>query len=563
MTSQLKLVVVGGVAAGMKAACKTARLCPDADVTVIERGEILSFAGCGLPYYVSGVVKKREDLFSTPIGVARDVDFFRMVKNVKVLNRTEAIAVDRGAKTVRVRRLDGGDEETLSYDKLVFATGAKPVVPPVPGADRKNVFTVKSVEDSDRIRSFVEENAPGKAVIIGGGLIGVEMAECLADLALDVSIVEMLPRILPMLDPEIALLVEKHLDDQGIGVLTGRAVSALEGEDAVDRVVCGDFSLDADMVIVAVGVRPESGLAVEAGLKIGSFGGITVDDGMRTSDPDIYAAGDCVEVKNLLTGGSAYVPLGSTANKQGRVAAINLCGGKDVFPGVLGSSVVKVCDFGAARTGLSEKEAREAGFEAVCCSVPAEDRAHYYPGAAGVFLKLVADGKTGRLLGVQAVGPGDVSKRVDSAVAALTAGMTVHQVSRLDLCYAPPYASAMDNLITAANVLRNKMEGLMEGIVNTDVKGMLDRKEDFFLLDVRSPGEVLEAAIEGAVNIPLGKVRGSVDKVPADRPVVVFCALSLRGYEAALILRNAGLKDVKVMEGGVAMWPFATVRGAH
>jgi len=313
-------------------------------------------------------------------------------------------------------------------------------------------------------------------------------------------------------------------------------------------------------VIMAVGVRPESALASKAGLEIGPFGGIKVDDRMRTSDPDIYAAGDCVEVTDIITGKPCFVPLGSTANKQGRVAAVNLCGGDDVFPGVLKSTVVKVCDFGVARTGLSEKEAAGEGFKAVSCLVPGDDRAHYFPGAMKVLIKMVADAETGRLLGVQAVGPGDVSKRVDSAVAAITAGMTVDQVSKLDLCYAPPYASAMDNLITAANVLKNKMEGLMDGVPPTAVMEKLDRNEDFFLLDVRSPGEVETAALPTAVNIPLGKLRTSLESVPRDKPVTTFCALSLRGYEASLILKAAGFENVTVMEGGVAMWPFETVR---
>jgi len=560
MASQLRVVVVGGVAAGMKAACKTMRLRPDADVTVIERDEILSYAGCGLPYYISGVVSKREDLYSTPIGVARDAAFFKNVKNVKVLNRTEALEIDRQQKLVRIQGLDGGGEESRPYDKLVLATGASPVRPPIEGIDQANIFTVKSVADSDRIKAVVEAGELRKAVVVGGGLIGVEMAECLADCALEVSIVEMLPRILPMIDDEMALLVEKHLDDQGIDVYAGKCVTAFKGDGKVQAVVCDDLELEADIVILAIGVRPEAKLAAEAGLELGPFKGIKVDDHMRTSDPDIYAAGDCVEVLNIISGQPGFVPLGSTANKQGRVAAINLCGGDEAFPGVVGSTVVKVCDIGVARTGLSEKEAAKAGFETVSIHVPAEDRAHYYPGAAGVLLKLVADSKTGRLLGVQAVGPGDVSKRVDSVVAALIAGLTVDHISKLDLCYAPPFSSAMDVLITAANVLKNKMAGTMKGIYNTDVKAMLDGDEPFFLLDVRSPGEVQEAALPGAVNIPLGKLRTSLEAVPRDKPVITFCALSLRGYEAALILESAGFEAVQVMEGGVAMWPFETRR---
>jgi pyruvate/2-oxoglutarate dehydrogenase complex dihydrolipoamide dehydrogenase (E3) component/rhodanese-related sulfurtransferase len=389
----------------------------------------------------------------------------------------------------------------------------------------------------------------------------MEMAESLADCAFDVTVVEMLPQILPMLDSEIALLVQKHLDQQAITVRTGTKVTSLEGEDGrVRAAVCGSERIEADLVIFAVGVRPNTELAAHAGLEIGSLGGIRVDERMCTADPDVYAAGDCVECTHLLTGEPCYLPLGSTANKQGRVAAMNLCGEEDVFPGVLGSTVLKVCDFAVGCTGLTEKQARQAGFETVSCLCPMPDRTHYYPGAKGILLKLVAERGSGRLLGVQAVGPGDVPKRVDSAVAAVTAGMTVEQLSKLDLCYAPPYASAMDNLVTAANVLRNKMEGRMVGIASSEVKQKLEDAEDFFLLDVRSPGEVAAAAIPGAVNIPLGKLRAAVEEIPSDKPVVCFCQLSLRGYEAATILEAAGREGIMVMDGGVAMWPYETVR---
>ncbi len=562
MASSLKLVVIGGVAAGMKAACKTARLQPRADITVIERGEIISYSGCGLPYFISGVVHDRKDLYSTPAGAERDVGFFEAVKNVKVRSRTEATSIDRANRSVEYRSLSDGRTGRLGYDKLVLATGARPIVPPIPGVDLANVFKVKQVEDAERIKASVEGSETKRAVIIGGGLIGMEMAESLADCAFDVTLIEKLPHILPMLDSEIALLVEKHLDEQGITVRTGAEVTTLEGEEGrVRAVVCGSERLDADLVILAVGVRPNSELAESAGLKLGRLGGIQVDRRMRTSDPDIYAAGDCVECTHLLTGEPCYIPLGSTANKQGRVAAMNLCGEDDEFPGVLGSTVLKVCDFAVGCTGLTEKQAQDHGYETISTLCPMPDRTHYYPGAKGVLLKLVAERGTGKLIGVQAVGAGEVAKRIDSAVAALTAGMTVEQVSKLDLCYAPPYASAMDNLITAANVLRNKMENRMVGIASSEVRQKLDDAEDFFLLDVRSPGEVSKAAIPGSVNIPLGKLRGALDEVPSDKPVVCFCQLSLRGYEAAIILKAAGRENVTVMEGGVAMWPYETVRG--
>ncbi|MEW6742076.1 MAG: FAD-dependent oxidoreductase [Planctomycetota bacterium] len=568
MASPLRLVVIGGVAAGLKAACKAARLDPQADITVLERSEIFSYAGCGLPYYVSGVVHEIRELYSTPIGVPRDVGFFRHIKRVNVMNRTEAVSIDREEKVVHYRQLlDGaagidGPRGELTYDKLLIATGAAPIVPPIPGADLENVYVVKTVEDAKAIQAAIERCPTKKAVIVGGGLIGVEMAECLANCAYDVTMVEMLPHILPMLDDEIASLVEKHLADQAITIHTATRVTALEGEGGmVKAAVCGAARLEADIVILAVGIRPRSELAREAGLEIGPLGGIKVDAAMRTSDPDIFAAGDCVETVHLLTGEPCYIPLGSTANKQGRVAAMNICGQYDVFPGVLGSVIVKVCDFNVACTGLSERNAIRAGFRPISCLCPMPDRSHYYPEAKGVLMKLVADADTGKLLGVQAVGPGEVAKRVDAAVPAITAGMTVEQVSKLDLCYAPPYASAMDNLITAANVLRNKLEGRMQGITQEEVKRRLAAGEDFLLLDARSPAEVEAAAIRGATNIPLGKVRQSLDHIPKDKPIVCFCQLSLRGYEASLMLKAAGYQEVRVMDGGIAMWPYEIERG--
>jgi len=558
MSDAFRVVIVGGVAAGPKVASKVVRLCPDADVTIVEKGEFFSYAGCGLPYYVSGVVKEQKELMCTPIGVVRDPVFFRHVKNFRAMNRTEAVQVDPEQKRVCVRDLRTGEDSWLNYDKLVLATGAAPVVPPIPGVELDNVFTLHGVHDAEGIRRALAEPKARDVVIVGGGLIGVEATEALAEHGCRVTIVEMLPQILNMLDWEVARLVERHLESHGVRVLSGTKVTAIEGGGRVERVVTDGGAFPADMVILAIGVRPNVALAKEAGLQVGETGGLRVNAHLQTSDPDIYAAGDCVEMRDLLTGKPTYVPLGSTANKQGRVAAVNLCGGDERFPGIVGSTVCKVFDYSVARTGLTEKAARDHGYEIVTALAPGPDKAHFMPEAKPLFLKLLVDAGNRRLLGAQATGPGEGAKRIDVAAMAITAGMTVDQVANADLSYAPPYAPAMDNIITAANVARNKLDGHMVGVAPMEVKRMLDEGQDFLFLDVRSPGEYEQVRLPGSTLIPLGALRGRLDEIPREKPIVTFCKISLRGYEAALILRNAGFEDVRVMDGGIAMWPYET-----
>jgi rhodanese-related sulfurtransferase len=354
----------------------------------------------------------------------------------------------------------------------------------------------------------------------------------------------------------MARLVERHLESHGVRVLTRTQVSAFEGAGRVSGVLTSQGRLPADLVILGIGVRPQVDLARAAGLQIGATGALLVNDRMQTSDPDIYAAGDCVESRDLVTGQPCFVPLGSTANKQGRVAAINICGGDDRFPGVLGSTVCKVFDFCVARTGLTELAARQSGFQAVTVIVPDADRAHYMPGAKPIMLKLVVDAPSRKLLGAQAVGPGQGDKRMDVAAMAITAGMTVDQLSKVDLCYAPPYSPALDNIITAANVARNKLDGQVVGITPMEVKQRLDAKEDFIFLDVRSPAEHQQERLPGSTLIPLGALRTRLPELSKDREIITFCKISLRGYEAAKILQGAGYERVRVMDGGVATWPF-------
>jgi NADPH-dependent 2,4-dienoyl-CoA reductase/sulfur reductase-like enzyme/rhodanese-related sulfurtransferase len=555
----MKAVVIGGVAAGPKAASKIIRNDPKAEVKIIEKGEFLSYAGCGLPYYISGVVKEQKELMATPVGTVRDSVFFQKVKHVNVLNHTEALSIDRKNKTVKIKQ-NNGKEEELQYDKLVLATGASPVWPQLPGMSLKNIFTLHGVEDAEGIKGMLSEGRALDAVIIGGGLIGVEMAEALSECGCRVSILEMQNQILPMFDSEIAALLEKRFEEKGIKILTGTKVMGFDGKEKVHKVMTDREPVNADMVIMSVGVRPNVSLGVACGLETGKTGAMKVNEKLQTSDPDIYAVGDCAETVNLVTGSPAFVPLGSTANKHGRVAANNICGMKDEFHGVLGSTICKFFDFTAAKTGLSEKEAKAAGFETEICLAPAPDKAHFMPEAKLLYLKLIADKKTRKLLGAQAAGPGVCDKRIDTAATALTAGMTIDEVANLDLCYAPPYAPAMDNLIVAANILRNKLDGFMTGIRPEDVKRKIASSENsVLLLDVRSPGEVEQMKIDPSMNIPLGKLRSEISKLEPcrDWEIIVFCKISLRGYEAALILKSEGFENVKVMDGGILMWPYA------
>lgn len=560
----MKVVIVGGVAAGPKAAAKIIRMKPDTEVTLIEKGIFLSYAGCGLPYYVSGEIKEQRELMETSAGVVRDAAFFLNVKNFKVLNLTEALEIDRPGKRLRIKSIATEEESWLPYDKLVLATGASPVIPPIPGVDKKNVFTLHGVHDAEGIKAVLAGHRANDVVIIGGGLIGVEITESLATHGCRVTMVEMLPQILNMLDWEIARLIENYMEMKGVRIMTGTKALALESQsgttDIVTHVRTDKGDIPADLVVLAIGVRPNASLAQKAGLAIGEkTGAIHVDGHMRTSDPDIYAAGDCVECMDLLTGAPCYIPLGSTANKQGRVAAVNICGGKDTFPGVLGSSICKIFDYCAGRTGLTERVAISLGYDVTTAMVPGADKAHYMPESKTLLMKIIADKKTDKLLGVQVTGPGEGAKRIDVAATALTAGMTLDQLANLDLSYAPPYASAMDNLITAANVARNKRDGYMIGISAESVHRKIQNGEDFVLLDVRSPQEHAEVRLPKSTLIPLGALRRRLAEIPKDKEIITYCAISLRGYEASLILRAAGFTDVKVLDGGLAMWPYKKV----
>jgi NADPH-dependent 2,4-dienoyl-CoA reductase/sulfur reductase-like enzyme/rhodanese-related sulfurtransferase len=557
----IKVVIVGGVAAGPKTAARLRRLNPEADITLIERGKVLSYAGCGMPYFVGGDVPEWKKLTDTPAGVVRDGVFFQTVKGIKVLDRTLAQSIDRKNKTVTTVHVETGEQQTLPYDKLVLATGGSPINLPVEGTNLNNVFRLWQAEDALAMNKALSSGAFRDAVIIGGGLIGVEMTEALVKRGLKVTVVEMLDHILPgLLDSETAAFLARYLRSKGVDILCGERVTRLQGDDQgnVKKIVTTKGEIPADIALISIGVRSNSKLAQDAGLQVGKVGDVIVNEYLQTSDPDIFAGGDCVFNRHLLTGKPVYAPMGSTANKHGRVIANNIVGRQEKFKGILGTAVVKVFDYNVGKSGLTEIQAREAGFDPVTALMPSSDIPHFYPNARQVFLKLIADRKTRKIVGAQAVGPGEGVKRIDVLATAMTFGATVDDLPSIDLGYAPPYATAIDIAAHAANVLRNKIEGVARSLTPLEVKAMVDRGEDFIWLDVRSPDESKQKRIEDprVKLIPLGMLRRRLEELPKDKIIVPFCKISLRGYEAQTLLNGAGFKNVQFMDGGIEAWPY-------
>ena len=561
-----KVVIIGGSAAGPKAAAKIRRLDQEADITLIQKGKFLSMASCGYPYFVGGVFDDRNKLIATPTGVIRDPDFFSKVKGINALVRTEAVHIDREAKRVTVIDIESKQESALSYDKLVITTGANPIFPDFPGKDLDNITTLQSMEDADYLKQFAVEKKISKAVIIGGGLIGIETCEALQLAGIEITIVDMLDQVLPFLDWEMAKLVQNHLESKGVTVLTGTPVDGFVGKDgkiAGVKLENGEV-IDCELAVVSIGVRPNTRLAREAGLRTGLSGGITVNRFLQTDDPDIYAAGDCIEVTNLVTQNRQHWPMGDAANLQGRVVAQNVVFGNiQEYEGFVGTGICKVFDYCAGSTGLSEKTAKREGYANLITAIHAAPDKPSFMGGKPIIMKLLADKTTGKFLGLQAVGPGDVSKRLAVSAMALHGRMCISHLVNLDLPYAPPFSPAIDNFIAGIHVLENKWRNYMTGISSVEVKAKRDAGEDFFLLDVRGPDEYEEMRLGiGETLIPLGKLRTSGDKLPKDKntEIIVFCKISLRGYEAACFLRGRGYTDVKVMEGGLVAWPFERER---
>ena len=560
MAKQNNIVIIGGTACGPKAAARARRLDQSARITIIEQKDNLSTATCGLPYFLSGAVKTG-DLIS------RDTEYFRNVFDMTVLTGTKALAINRQAHTVEINDIKTDTHSSLLYDKLVIATGATPTVPNWEGKDLKGIFTLNNIPDAGAIRDYIKDLKNKEVVIVGAGLIGLEAAENFVALGLKVTVLEALGWPLPaLLDSEIAAQVEKQLKAKGVNVIFGQRVSGFQGDAAgqVRKVMVGNTGIDAALVLLSLGVRPNVSLAKESGLTIGTTGGLAVNEYLRTSDPDIYAGGDCVEVTNRITKKKTLVPMGSTANKHGRVIGTNITGGSDTFPGVVGTAVVKVFDLNVGRTGLSEAQARDAGYDIVTSLIPNFDHATYYPGARDILLKLVAEKSSGQLLGGQAVGTGDTSKRIDVLAAALSVGAGVDDMANIDLSYAPPYNSAMDPLHNAANVIRNKQTGYARALSAQEVKNKLERNENFVLLDVRSPLEWKAQHIEApqVKLLPLPELRKRMGELAKEDEIVILCRTSIRAYQAQRILDGAGYKNVKFMDGSMAAWPYNLSAGS-
>jgi len=546
-----RLLVIGGVAAGPKAAAKARRCDPEMEIIVYQEEAEISYAGCGLPYYISGVVKERSELLSRTAGQFA-MDGIRIQKHRRIEE------IDIAKRTLSGRNLESGEIFTDRFDRLVLATGAQPIRPKIEGLGLKNVFYLRSIFDADSIVEHIRSEDIRNVVIAGGGYIGLEMAESLLQLGKKVTIIELAPQILTLFDEDFAGILRQYLEKKGVKIFTSEGIKALKGKDgAVTHVQTHSHEIEADAVLISLGIRPQIELAKQAGLKIGETGAIWVNERMETSVEGIYAAGDCAETIHLVTGNRTWIPLGSTANKQGRVVGANVCGGNAIFPGVMGTVVFKTFDFNVAKTGLSMKEAEKEAFHPIQAIVRGFDRAHYYPGRKESTLKVVAEKETGRILGGQAIGEGPSDKFIDILAMALHAKMSCQELASVDLAYAPPFSPVLSPVIVAANVLLNKLEGRVRGIQASEVKEKLETsKETFQVLDVRENDEVEKKRIPGSVWIPLGELKKRVHELDKSKEIVVHCESGLRSYKACLRLQHEGLKNVRNVDGGMLCWCY-------
>jgi len=558
-----KIVVIGGVAAGPKAACRVKRLLPDAEVVVIDQDSLVSYGGCGIPYFVSGDVSDEKELRSTSFHVVRDEDFFSQAKGVTMLTRTRALAIERQAKTVRVEQLDTGETNELPYDKLVLATGSVPNRLQIPGADLEGVYVVNDMHRAIAIKNDLARGKVSKAVVIGGGAIGLEMAESLADLwGIETTVLEYMDQLLPrIVDPPFAAMLEKHLRDNNVTVYTGESATGLESDAAgrVCRVTTPKRSIDADLVIMSVGVRPRTDLAREAGLLVSPQGGIVVNNRMQTSDPVVYAAGDCVEISNQVSGMKNNAPMGSLANRQGRVVADNIAGIPSQFEGWVGSFIMKAFECCIGGTGLSCMSAKGLGYDAAVAITAQSDRAHFFPTQAVILLQMVFDKTSRKVLGLQGFGPmnDSVLARINGAAGLIAKGAYIEDFSNLELAYAPPFSTAVDALNATANVADNLAAGRLRTLSIEDFLEWMAKpqaKPAWVALDIRHPKEAAEFVQKFGADlwkdIPYVNVRARYKELPHDKTLIIICDAGTRSSEVQVFLDSVGWGNNLVLGGG-------------
>lgn len=556
-----KIVIIGAVALGPKVACRLRRLDPEAKITLIDKDNLISYGGCGIPYYVGGDITDIEELYSTSAHILRDSDFFVNSKGIEVRTEVEALSIDRKAKTVKVKRLLDGGLESLPYDKLVLATGATPARPPFPGCDLPGVFTLSNLHQAEQIKKMMSEGKVGSAVVIGAGAIGVEICEAMTDLwGIETSLIEMEDQILPtLLGKCISRVVASHIKEKGVSLYLDETVEGItaDKESGKKCVRISGKTIHADVVILATGVRPNSHLAHGAGLALGNSGGLLVDRRMRTSDPHIYAGGDCVELRNLISGENMLMALGSLANRQGRIIATNIHGGNSHFDGTVGTFCMKVFDLGVGKAGLTYRQAKETGFDPVYAVISQADHAHFYPSSELLYISLIADRNSRKILGVEVTGTrGDAVKaRVDTVAVLLKSGITVDDICNLEAGYAPPFASAMDAINNAGNALDNILAGLNSPVDAYEFITKLYRGEAQ-VLDTRGPREALPFIKKFGkcwINIPQDELRDRVTELPGDTELFLLCDTGPRSYEAQVYLASKGIHNTRNVQGGFAM----------
>jgi len=538
--SKMRIVVIGAVAAGTSAAAKARRNNEQAEIVIYEKDRFISYSGCGMPYYIGGEVESADEL--TP----RDPAFFKSKYNIDVFTRHEVLSVNAEQKTLEIKNLSSGEVISDFYDKLVIAAGASAVLPPIKGADRNHVFTLRDIADMNKIKSFLLQHNPKTAVIIGTGAIGLEVCENLKGLGIDVTLIEKLPQVTPGLDSDMAVYVKDHLAKNSVTVFTDASVTEITDSSVI---VSGGKEIQADFVLISAGVRPNTELAQKAGIALGITKAIKVDDKMRTNIDDIYACGDCSEQFSAVTGKPVYRPLGSTANKTGRIAGDSITGGDLTFRGVLGTGIFRVFAMTVAQTGLSEKEARQEGYDVAVCHNIKPNKPEYMGGREMV-IKAIADKATGRLLGAQIVGYEGVDKRIDVFVTAITFKARAEDLFHLDLAYAPPFSTTKDPVMYTGMILENAINQGRPLITAEGLDDVIKSGQKYAVIDVRVPSQYAKNHIESAKNIPHAELRGAIAELDKDAVTVTYCNKGVSGNAAQNVLINNGFEKVYNLSGG-------------